>query len=146
MVVSTHQYIFMKMTRLFKSPKGMALMTIVATYVIMVDINFQQRSRLLSEYNEMVARDLITEDLGGGDCDIGNPTADGNPAPEGSVKTLLASYPGSGKRFSWTIIKALTNGVSFCLMNERINRLLMQHVICNSLTLFVSCNISFPRK
>lgn len=98
------------MTRLFKSPKGMALMTIVATYVIMVDINFQQRSRLLSEYNDMVARDLITEDLGGGDCDIGNPTADGNPAPEGSVKTLLASYPGSGKRFSWTIIKALTNG------------------------------------
>lgn len=41
--------------------------------------------------------------------DIHSPTHPGNAAPDDVKKTLLASYPGSGKRFTWAIIKALTN-------------------------------------
>jgi hypothetical protein len=61
---------------------------------MMVNMNFQQRSRLLQDQNEML-RDLQTIDLGDGDCTI-DPLADGNPAPADATKTLLTSYPGSG--------------------------------------------------
>lgn len=66
------------------------------------------RQKIFGASDEEI-RDLITEDLGGGDCDIGNPTEDAYPAPENATRTLLTSYPGSGKRFTWTVIKALTN-------------------------------------
>ena len=55
-------------------------------------------------------RELITLDKGGGDCDIGSPVEDApNSITANTTTTLVASYPGSGKRFTWTVIKALTN-------------------------------------
>ena len=53
-------------------------------------------NRLLADHRDMT-RDLLTTDLGNGDCDISSPTEDGNPRPDGATTTLLASYPGSGK-------------------------------------------------
>ena len=107
----------MKMKRVIKSKKGMVFYAVIATmYISMVITNLQQRARILQEHQEMMnlsgdeMRDLITEDLGGGDCDIGNPTQDAYPAPDNATRTLLTSYPGSGKRFTWTVMKALTNG------------------------------------
>lgn len=93
---------------LFKSKKAMSLLALLVAYIMVVDINMQQRSRVLRDHAD-VFRDLITIDKGGGECDIGDPTEDGNPTPDDATKTLLASYPGSGKRFTWTVIKALTN-------------------------------------
>ena len=69
----------------------------------------ERRARQLLEEKDRL-RELITIDKGGGECDIGSPVEDAPnaPAPD-STKTLLVSYPGSGKRFLWTIIKAMTN-------------------------------------
>ncbi len=84
-------------------------------YMCMVGNNLERQSRLLSNHEMMMyevddeTRGLITKDLGSGLCDIGHPTMDANPAPPDATRTLLASYPGSGKRFTWTVIKALTN-------------------------------------
>eukprot|EP00554_Chaetoceros_debilis_P006099 CAMPEP_0194079904 /NCGR_PEP_ID=MMETSP0149-20130528/6024_1 /TAXON_ID=122233 /ORGANISM="Chaetoceros debilis, Strain MM31A-1" /LENGTH=531 /DNA_ID=CAMNT_0038761499 /DNA_START=253 /DNA_END=1848 /DNA_ORIENTATION=+ len=97
-----------KRKALFKSKKAMGLLALAVGYIMMVDINMQQRSRVLRDHAD-VFRDLITIDQGGGECDIGDPTQDGNPTDDDATKTLLVSYPGSGKRFTWTIIKALTN-------------------------------------
>ena len=107
----------MKMKRVIKSKRGFVFCAVIATmYMSMVNTNLNRRARMLQEHQEMMIlsgeemRDLITEDLGGGDCDIGNPTQDGNPSPDNATRTLLTSYPGSGKRFTWTVMKALTNG------------------------------------
>jgi len=45
--------------------------------------------------------------LENGDCDI-SVVAEKESADEGGKKTLLASYPGSGKRFTWNVISGLT--------------------------------------
>lgn len=102
--------------RMVKSKRSIFLYTVVAAiYMMMVSENLNYRSRILLEHEQMIEasgdemRDLITEDLGGGECDIGNPTEDADPAPENATRTLLTSYPGSGKRFTWTIMKALTS-------------------------------------
>lgn len=98
----------MNMKKVFKSKKAIGLLALSVGYIMMVDINLQQKSRMLRDHEELF-RDLITIDKGGGDCDIGSPTEDGYPTPDDATKTLLVSYPGSGKRFTWTVIKALTN-------------------------------------
>lgn len=54
-------------------------------------------------------RALRSENLGEGQCTIDPLVDDADPAPADAKHTLLASYPGSGKRFTWTVIKALTN-------------------------------------
>ena len=78
-------------------------------YSMINNTSTEQRARELLEERERL-RELITIDKGGGDCDIGSPVEDAPLQPvSGETKTLLASYPGSGKRFTWTIIKALTN-------------------------------------
>ena len=83
-----------------------SLMAIVG-YSMMSNIDAEQRARELLEARE---RYLITKDLGGGDCDIGSPVDDAPNKPgKNTTRTLLASYPGSGKRFTWAVIKALTN-------------------------------------
>ena len=98
-----------KAKRLMKSKKKFIFLFIAAAaYMSMVNTNLEQRARLLADHEEL--RNLWTEDLGDGDCDIGNPNEDiAKPANDDANKTLLASYPGSGKRFTWTVIKALTN-------------------------------------
>lgn len=67
------------------------------------------KARQLVEERENL-RELITLNKGGGDCDIGNPVEDApNEPTANTTKTLVTSYPGSGKRFTWVVIKALTN-------------------------------------
>jgi hypothetical protein len=68
----------------------------------------KQRALLLEEHERI--RDLVTIDKGSGDCEIGSPLEDAPYETSADTKrTIIASYPGSGKRFTWTIIKALTN-------------------------------------
>lgn len=105
-----------KVMRIAKSKRSMLLWTVIAgMYMAMVNTNLNYKTRVLMEHQEMAdatgdeMRDLITENLGDGECDIGNPTEDSDPAPDDATRTLLTSYPGSGKRFTWTVIKALTN-------------------------------------
>ncbi len=102
----------MKLLNMARSPKGFAFLGLLMVYIFVVDTNLHQRQLLIADHEEMV-RDLITVDLGGGSCDIGSPTQDGEPIADDATRTILASYPGSGKRFTWTIIKALTNNVSW---------------------------------
>ena len=69
----------------------------------------EHRAWILLEERDKI-RELITIDQGGGACAIESPVEDALLTPsKDSTKTLLASYPGSGNRFTWTIIKALTN-------------------------------------
>jgi len=78
-------------------------------YSLQTDQDVERRARQLLERKDKL-RELVTIDKGGGACDIGNPTDNATMvADAGSTRTLLASYPGSGKRFLWTIIKAMTN-------------------------------------
>ena len=97
-----------KANKHLKSRKALGFLAILIAYVLIVDVNLEQRSILLQDHRELY-RGLMTLDMGAGVCDIGSPTEDGNPAGVDTTKTLLVSYPGSGKRFTWTIIKALTN-------------------------------------
>jgi len=76
---------------------------------MMVDTNAERRARQLLEERDKL-RGMITIDEGGGACDIGSPVEDAPNVPTiNSTRTLLTSYPGSGKRFTWTVVKALTN-------------------------------------
>jgi len=77
-------------------------MGIFALYALMVNINMVQRARILEE-----TRDLA-QALGGSECTI-EPIAENISVPANTTKTLLASYPGSGKRFSWNVLSALSN-------------------------------------
>ncbi len=73
--------------------------------------DLEQRARqLLEEREKLQLRELITIDKGGGACDIGSPVEDAPNFPAAdTTRTLVTSYPGSGKRFTWTVVKALTN-------------------------------------
>ena len=90
--------------KMFKksSNRTTVAVAIVSVYLLAVNLNFYRRSLLGSEHRQ------LAKDLGGGDCDI-EPLADFEEAAEGSVKTLLTSYPGSGKRFTWQVIRGITN-------------------------------------
>lgn len=104
-----------RLLRMLKSKRNIIICTIFAVNMMVSEnlINYKARNLLenenMTETSGDEIRDLITVDLGGGDCDIGNPTEDAYQAPENATRTLLTSYPGSGKRFTWTVIKALTN-------------------------------------
>ena len=95
-----------KLFKFFGSLKGMALLAMIVGYTMLVDTNLQERRLVIAEHYER-ARSLIAQDQ---ECNID--IEDGDPAPDDAVKTLLTSYPGSGKRFTWTVIKALTMMVS----------------------------------
>lgn len=84
-------------------------LAVLVTYVMCTIPLTEKQARLLLEERYRL-RELITIDEGDGMCDIGSPVEDApnHPSPN-STRTLLAAYPGSGKRFTWTIIKALTN-------------------------------------
>ena len=86
-----------KMKKFVKARPKFFIIAIVATlYLIMVDTNLQQKARLLADHKALT-RELLTLDIGGGECDIQSPTEDANPRKENATTTLLASYPGSGK-------------------------------------------------
>lgn len=92
----------MKMHNVLKSKKALGAFCVCAMYALMVNINMVQRARILTETRELAAV------LAGNECTI-EPIAEHVSVPADATKTLLASYPGSGKRFTWNIISAFTN-------------------------------------
>jgi len=94
--------IFKKVALPKRNIKTVVAIFAVSMYVMLVNINMYNRHRILSQYRE------LAKDLGGGNCEI-EPLAEFEEAPEGATRTLLASFPGSGKRFTWSVIKAMTN-------------------------------------
>ena len=73
----------------------------LGAYHLMVNVNLERRSELFQAHRR------LSIDLGDGECELTPPYYKEKPA--NSDATLLASYPGSGKRFAWRIIEALTN-------------------------------------
>lgn len=61
-----------------------------------------ERERVLKDHRE------LTQALEGGGCTI-TPVSEYVTPSEDTPRTLLTSYPGSGKRFTWLVISALTN-------------------------------------
>jgi hypothetical protein len=70
-----------------------------------VNVNLIETAFVLKEHR------ALTKMLENGDCDI-TVVAEKESADAGAKKTLLASYPGSGKRFTWNVISALTNHIT----------------------------------
>ena len=101
-----------KVQKRLKSKKMMVYCSLVLLVAYATMSNFtmtEQQKRILLERSYRM-RELITLDKGGGACDIQSPYDDAPNTPGvNTTRTLLTSYPGSGKRFSWTLIKALTN-------------------------------------
>lgn len=85
-----------------RNNKVMAAIGVATVYILMVNLNFYKKSIIMDEHR------ALAKDLGGGDCSI-DPIADIKEAEPGTTKTLLTSYPGSGKRFTWQVIQGLTN-------------------------------------
>lgn len=83
--------------------KFMAFVSVAVAYLCMVNVNINRRARLIEE-----ERKLATW-LGGDECVLTH-AANVNPGSS-TKKTLLASYPGSGKRFTFNVIEALTDHV-----------------------------------
>jgi len=93
---------FAKCSKMAKLTAGFALASIL---FLAVNMNVLETSFLLKEHR------ALTKLLENGDCDI-SVIAEIESAEEGAVKTLLASYPGSGKRFTWNVISGLTNHIT----------------------------------
>lgn len=85
-----------------KSNKSAAAVAVFFLYVMLVNLNIYKMALISKEHR------TLAKDLGGGDCSI-EPLADIEEAPGNATKTLLASYPGSGKRFTFSVIAGLTN-------------------------------------
>lgn len=77
----------------------------LALYYLCVTINIAKKERYIVREN---SRKLVV-DLHGEDpyCYLTAPMY--TEAADNQTTTLIASYPGSGKRFTWTVIEALTN-------------------------------------
>ena len=93
-----------KSTHHMPAPKSKSMILcaifLIVCYSITVDTDIERRAHQLLARKE--ERRLITEDKGGGACNIGSPVEDAPNVPSlESTRTLLTSYPGSGKRFTW---------------------------------------------
>jgi hypothetical protein len=97
--------------KFLRSKAALGCLSLSVVYCLFCNVQLQRRelNELLLDDHRSLVRELITQTFDNGDCDIGSPNEDANPAPDGATHTLLVSYPGSGKRFTWTLIKALTN-------------------------------------
>jgi hypothetical protein len=85
------------------NPKVVASILLLSCYIFMVNINISRRTKAI----ELEKERQLSVDLGNGECLLTPPgTID---ASEDATKTLLASYPGSGKRFVYQIIEGLTD-------------------------------------
>jgi len=91
--------------RLLKRHKKTLFAALAMLYIINVNMNFARRAEVLKSHRN------LAQYLGGTECTI-EPLAEVESASPESTKTLLASYPGSGKRFSWQVIDGLTNHVT----------------------------------
>lgn len=75
--------------QIFSTKKARWGCGLLAAYIFMVQLNMQAESMGYSWYKNVMERELLTTiDPISGACDIGSPTTDGNPSPEGSTKTL----------------------------------------------------------
>lgn len=92
----------MSISDFLNSKKAAGAFCVLALYALMVNVNMIQRARILSDTRTLAA------ELAGGDCTI-EPIAENVAVPDDATKTLIASYPGSGKRFAWSVISALSN-------------------------------------
>lgn len=73
---------------------------LIVGYSMIVDTDVEHKACQILAQREQ--RQLITEDKGDGACDIGSPVEDAPNTPnDDSTRTLLTSYPGSGKCFTW---------------------------------------------
>jgi len=81
--------------------KFLTLIIGVSMYAMMVNINISRRVRAIEEERR------LADDLGNGACSLTPPKQ--TVATAGSTKTLLASFPGSGKRFTYEVIAGLTD-------------------------------------
>lgn len=88
-----------------KTSRKLIVLAIAASlYVCNVNMNINHKARLIEE-----ERRLATW-LGGSECLLTPPT---KITPDlNSTRTLLTSYPGSGKRFTYNVIEGLTDHVA----------------------------------
>jgi hypothetical protein len=80
--------------KFFKKKRVVKCFALFAVYMF-VNTRLERAQELQS--HRSLERELLTKLNDDGTCDIGSPTQDANPAAVDSTKTLLASYPGSGK-------------------------------------------------
>jgi hypothetical protein len=73
----------------------------LAAYIIQVNHNFVKRAAVIERER------MLSTDLGNGQCEL-HPTHK-VAATEGAQRSLLVSFPGSGKRFTYTVIEGLTD-------------------------------------
>lgn len=85
-----------------KSKRVLAKFVVSAVLLLNLNANLMERSSILSEHRG------LTRALENGGCSI-EPVAEFKTPAANATKTLLTSYPGSGKRFAWLIMSALTN-------------------------------------
>jgi hypothetical protein len=82
--------------KFFKRRRVVKCFALFAVYMFFENnIRLEERAQELQSHRSL-ERELFTKLNDDGTCDIGSPTQDANPAGD-STKTLLASYPGSGK-------------------------------------------------
>lgn len=86
---------------LSKHQKTLGCLAFVVLYALNVNINMAERSRLIEEERR------LSINLGEGECLLTQAT--NKVAEPGATKTILASYPGSGKRFTYSVIEGLTD-------------------------------------
>jgi len=99
-----------KLKRFLRSKNAIAIIAVVGLFGREFVANENaERARELQKHRDLaVSLPLPLTAAADGTCVLDS-EADGQPAPAGATRTLLASYPGSGERFTWRVIKALTN-------------------------------------
>eukprot|EP00979_Chaetoceros_neogracilis_P013109 scaffold3667_cov123-Chaetoceros_neogracile.AAC.1 len=91
--------------RLLKKHSKTLYAALAVLYIINVNMNFARRAEVSESHRG------LAHYLGGTNCSI-DPLAEIVSASPNATKTLLASYPGSGKRFTWQVIDGLTNHIT----------------------------------
>lgn len=85
-----------------KPKRVLAKFVVSAVLLLNLNANLMERSSILSEHRS------LTRALENGGCSI-EPVSEFKTPDANATRTLLTSYPGSGKRFAWLIMSALTN-------------------------------------
>ena len=89
-----------------KTKKGIICAILLSIYVLVnVDDSFTRRFLQETYESEDGRIRYLSKDLGGGACEWLAPELLSNTL---NTTTLLAAYPGSGKRLTWRLLEALT--------------------------------------
>ena len=86
---------------MFNKRKTVASIVLGSILFLNVNMHMAERERILQDHRQ------LTKALEGGGCTI-TPVSEYVTPSEDTPRTLLTSYPGSGKRFTWLVISALT--------------------------------------